>query len=78
MFDGGVYAATALELIVQGTLDEGITYSFPTEPGLNGALVCDPSEAVSAAADAAFGLVLSFDEALMGELGAISGAAYGG
>ena len=78
VFDGGVYAASALELIVQGTLDEGVTHSFPTEFGLNGALVCDPSAAVATAIDDAFGLVASFDEALYEAMGAISGAAYGG
>jgi basic membrane protein A len=78
VFDGGVYASQALTLIIDGELSEGSTYQFPTEAGLNGALLCDPSAEASAAVDGAFGLLASFDEALYADLGAISGAAYGG
>ncbi len=78
VFDGGVYASQALTLIIEGDLAEGSTYEFPNEAGLNGALVCDPSAEVAAAVDGAFGLLASFDETLYGDLGAISGAAYGG
>ena len=78
VFDGGVYASQALTLIIDGELSEGSTYQFPTEAGLNGALLCDPSAEASAAVDEAFGLLASFDETLYADLGAISGAAYGG
>ena len=78
VFDGGTYASQALRLIIDGDLAEGSTYQFPTEPGLNGAVLCDASADAQAVVDGAFGLIASFDEALYGELGAISGAAYGG
>ncbi len=78
VFDGGVYASQALRLIIQGELTEGSTYQFPTEPGLNGALLCDPSAEAQAAVDEAFGMLAAFDETLYNDLGAISGAAYGG
>ncbi|MCP4087184.1 MAG: hypothetical protein GY745_19385 [Actinomycetia bacterium] len=78
VFDGGLYATHILPLIVAGELKEGETYSFPTEPGLNGADLCDPSdEAADAVADA-FGLLASFDDDLMGQLGTISAEAYAG
>lgn len=78
VFDGGRYAEAGVVRIVEGTLTEGATYQFPTEQGLNGALVCDPSPETTAAIDEAFGLLASFDEDLMAQLGAISGAAYAG
>ena len=78
VFDGGVYASQALTLIIEGELTEGSTYEFPTEQGLNGGLLCNPSPEAQAAVDGAFGLLASFDDTLYGELGAISGAAYGG
>lgn len=78
VFDGGLYAAQALRLIIDGDLAEGSTYQFPTEPGLNGAVLCDGSADAQAAVDGAFGLLATFDDALYGDLGAISGAAYGG
>ena len=78
VFDGGVYASQALTLIIDGELTEGSTYQFPTEAGLNGALLCDPSAEAEAAVDGAFGALASFDEALYDDLGGISGAAYGG
>ncbi|MDG2040641.1 MAG: hypothetical protein P8J30_09185 [Ilumatobacter sp.] len=78
VFDGGVYASQALTLIIEGELTEGSTYEFPTEQGLNGGLLCNPSPGAQAAVDGAFGLLASFDDTLYGELGAISGAAYGG
>lgn len=78
VFDGGRYAAQALRLIIAGELGEGSTYQFPTEAGLNGAELCDPSPETEAALADAFGLLASFDEDLMGQLGAISGEAYSG
>lgn len=78
VFDGGRYAAQALRLIIAGDLDEGSTYQFPTEAGLNGVELCDPSPETEAAVADAFGLLASFDEDLMGQLGAISGEAYSG
>ena len=78
VFDGGIYAEEGVARIVDGTLTEGTTYQFPTQQGLNGALVCDPSADVTAAIDASFGLLAAFDEDLMNDLGAISGAAYAG
>lgn len=78
VFDGGRYAAEGVARIVEGTLTEGSTYQFPTQQGLNGALVCEPSADTTAAIDASFGLLAAFDEDLMNDLGAISGAAYAG
>jgi hypothetical protein len=78
VFDGGVYASQALKLIIDGELSEGSTYQFPTEAGLNGGLLCDSPAGVSATVDEAFGLLASFDDTLYADLGAISGAAYGG
>jgi basic membrane lipoprotein Med (substrate-binding protein (PBP1-ABC) superfamily) len=78
VFDGGLYAAQALRLIIAGELGEGSTYQFPTEQGLNGAVLCAPSADAEAALADAFGLLASFDEDLMGQLGAISGEAYSG
>ncbi len=76
VFDGGRYAARALQLIVAGELTEGSTYQFPTEQGLNGAELCDASEAATTAVADAFDLLGSFDDDLMAVLGAISGEAY--
>ena len=78
VFDGGVYASEALRLIIDGQLTEGSTYQFPTEAGLNGGVLCDPTHEQQALLDDAFGLLASFDEELYADLGAISGAAYGG
>ena len=78
VFDGGLYAAQALRLIIDGELAEGSTYQFPTEAGLNGALLCDASADAAAAVDGSFGLLASFDEDLYNDLGAISGEAYAG
>ncbi len=78
VFDGGVYASQALRLIIDGELQEGTTYQFPTESGLNGGVLCDASPEAQASIDEAFGLLASFDDALYGDLGEISGAAYGG
>lgn len=78
VFDGGLYAAQALRLIIGGDLTEGATFQFPTEAGLNGALLCGASAEAESALSDAFGLLAVFDEELMGELGAISGAAYSG
>ncbi len=78
VFDGGVYASQALRLIIAGELTEGATYQFPTEQGLNGAVLCGASAEAQAVVDEAFGLLASFDETLYNDLGAISGAAYGG
>jgi basic membrane lipoprotein Med (substrate-binding protein (PBP1-ABC) superfamily) len=77
VFDGGRYAAEALRLIIAGELTEGKTYQFPTEPGLNGAELCNASPEAQALVDAAFTAVAS-DGELLGTLGGISGEAYGG
>ena len=78
VFDGGVYAREALPLIIAGDLAEGSTYQFPTEPGLNGALLCDAPADAQALLDEAFALIASFDGDLYGALGGISGEAYSG
>ena len=78
VFDGGLYASQALRLIIDGELTEGSTYQFPTEPGLNGGVLCDGSAEAQATIDESFGLLASFDDALYGDLGAISGEAYAG
>ena len=77
VFDGGLYAAQALRLIIDGELQEGTTYQFPTEAGLNGALLCDPSPEAAAAVEEAFNAV-NTDGELLGVLGGISGEAYSG
>ncbi len=77
VFDGGVYAREALPLIIAGDLAEGSTYQFPTEAGLNGALLCDPPADAQALLDEAFNAVAT-DGALLGELGGISAEAYSG
>ncbi|MGB1381489.1 MAG: hypothetical protein ACPG7T_06385 [Ilumatobacteraceae bacterium] len=76
VFDGGVYAAQAIRLIISGDLAEGSTYQFPTEPGLNGADVCGASADTQGALDEAFGLLAAYDGELMGALGGISSEAY--
>ena len=78
VFDGGLYAAQALRLIVAGDLTEGSTFQFPTEAGLNGAELCAASADADTAVSDAFSLLASFDEALYDDLGAISGEAYSG
>jgi len=78
VFDGGLYTEQALPLIIDGELTEGATYEFPTEQGLNGAELCAGSSGAEAAVADAFALLGSFDEDLMGQLGAISAEAYGG
>ncbi len=78
VFDGGLYAAQALRLIVEGSLTEGSTFAFPTEQGLNGGELCDASADAGTALADAFGLLASFDDDLMGQLGGISGEAYAG
>ena len=78
VFDGGLYAERAIRQIIDGTLAEGETFQFPTEAGLNGALLCDPSAEAEAALADAFGLLASFDGDLMGMLGGISAEAYSG
>lgn len=78
VFDGGLYAAEGVNRIVDGSLSEGTTYQFPTQQGLNGGILCDGSADATAAIDGSFGLLAAFDEDLMGQLGAISGAAYAG
>lgn len=77
VFDGGLYAERALRLIIAGELTEGSTYRFPTEEGLNGALLCDPAPATADAVTEAFAAVAS-DGELLGELGNISAEAYSG
>jgi basic membrane lipoprotein Med (substrate-binding protein (PBP1-ABC) superfamily) len=78
VFDGGLYAAEGMNRIVDGSLTEGSTYQFPTQQGLNGGILCDGSADATAAIGDSFGLLAAFDEDLMGQLGAISGAAYAG
>ncbi|MFW2335008.1 hypothetical protein, partial [Ilumatobacter sp.] len=78
VFDGGVYASQALRLIIEGELTEGATFQFPTEQGLNGAVLCNASAAAQEVVDTSFANLASFDETLYNDLGAISGAAYGG
>ena len=78
MFDGGSYAAQALRLIIDGELAEGSTYNFPTEPGLNGGVLCDGSADAQALVDGAFGLLAAYDGELMDALGGISAEAYAG
>lgn len=78
VFDGGLYAAEALRQIIAGELTEGQTYNFPTQQGLNGAELCDPSPEAEAALTDAFGQIASFDADLMDQLGAISAEAYAG
>ena len=46
--------------------------------GLNGAVLCDASADAQALVDGSFGTLAAFDETVLGDLGAISGAAYGG
>ena len=77
VFDGGLYAQQALPRIISGDLTEGATYQFPTEPGLNGGELCDPSAEAAAMLSDAFEAVAT-DGELLGMLGGISGAAYGG
>ena len=77
VFDGGRYAQQALPRIISGDLTEGATYQFPTEPGLNGGELCDPSAEAEALLADAFEAVAT-DGELLGVLGGISGEAYGG
>ncbi|MCQ3809763.1 MAG: hypothetical protein KTV68_04330 [Acidimicrobiia bacterium] len=77
VFDGGLYAQQALPRIISGDLTEGATYQFPTEQGLNGGELCDPSAEAAAMLADAFEAVTT-DGELLGMLGGISGAAYGG
>lgn len=78
VFDGGVYAQQSLTLIVSGELTEGATYEFPTEPGLNGALLCDPPAQTQALLDGAFAEVASPSDELRAEFAAIAAEAYSG
>ena len=77
VFDGGRYAREVLPLIISGDLAEGATYDFPTEPGLNGGELCDPSAEGEALLADAFEAVAT-DGELLGVLGGISAEAYGG
>ncbi|MGH1489561.1 MAG: hypothetical protein ACRBK7_09240 [Acidimicrobiales bacterium] len=77
VFDGGIYASQALRLIVAGDLAEGSTYQFPTEAGLNGAVLCSAAGDSNALVSDAFTAVTT-DGELLGVLGGISGAAYSG
>ena len=78
VFDGGVYAQQLLPLIIAGELAEGRTYQFPTQAGLNGALLCDPPGGAQALLDEAFATIASHDDELLGALDGISGEAYSG
>ncbi|MCQ3813344.1 MAG: hypothetical protein KTU85_02850 [Acidimicrobiia bacterium] len=77
VFDGGVYARQVLRLIIAGDLAEGATFQFPTEPSVNGALLCDGSTQAQKLVDQAFAAITS-DAALLDDLGAITGEAYSG
>ncbi len=77
VFDAGRYARLVLPLILDGTLAEGGTYQFPTEQGLNGGELCDASSEAEALLADAF-QAANTDGELLGVLGGISGAAYGG
>ena len=77
VFDGGVYARQVLRLIIAGDLAEGATFQFPTEPNVNGALLCDGSTQAQKLVDQAFAAITS-DAALLDDLGAITGEAYSG
>ncbi|MDE0067003.1 MAG: hypothetical protein OXN44_09035 [Acidimicrobiaceae bacterium] len=77
VFDGGVYASLALRYIVDGDLAEGTKHQFPTDPSINGALLCDPPAEAQALLDGAFEAVAS-DFDLLGELGALSAEVYSG
>ena len=77
VFDAGRYAQIVLPLIIDGQLTEGSTYQFPTAQGLNGGELCDPSAEGEALLAEAFEAVAT-DGELLGVLGGISGAAYGG
>ena len=78
VFDAGIYAQQILPRIIAGDLAEGSTYQFPTEPGLNGALLCDAPTGAQALLDEAFGRIAAFDGELLGALGGITGEAYSG
>ncbi|WP_419919123.1 hypothetical protein [Candidatus Poriferisocius sp.] len=77
VFDGGRYAQESLPLIISGELVEGQKYQFPTERGFNGAELCDASPEAEAMLAQVFEDVATNGE-LLGMLGGISGAAYGG
>ncbi len=77
VFDAGVYARQILPRIIEGDLAEGSTYQFPTEVGLNGALLCDAPAGAQALVDEAFTAVAT-DGALLGALGGISAEAFSG
>ncbi len=77
VFDGGLYAQKLLPLIIDGDLAEGGTYRFPTERGLNGGELCNPSSEAETLLAQAFEDVVN-DGELLGVLGGISAAAYGG
>ena len=77
VYDAGRYARLVLPLILDGTLAEGDTYQFPTERGLNGGELCDPSSEAEALLADAF-QAASTDGELLGVLGGISAEAYGG
>ena len=77
VFDGGRYALQVLPRIISGDLTEGSTYTFPTERGLNGGELCNPSTAAEALLADAFEAVAT-DVELEGVLGGITGEAFGG
>ena len=77
VFDGGRYALQVVPRIISGALTEGATYQFPTEQGLNGGELCDPSAEAEALLADAFEAA-NTDEELLGVLGGISAEAYGG
>ncbi len=78
VYDRGVYAREALRLIIAGDLVEGVTYQFPTEPGLNGALLCEGPAGVQALLDGAFAQIAASDGELLGALAGVSDEAYSG
>ena len=77
VFDAGRYARIVLPLIIDGELTEGSTYQFPTDQGLNGGELCDPSPEGEALLADAFEAVAT-DDALIGVLDGISDDVFGG
>ena len=78
VFDGGVYASQALRLIIAGRADRGLDLSVPDRAGPQR---CGAVRRVRRGAGSrrrSVRLLASFDETLYNDLGAISGAAYGG
>ncbi|MXW43113.1 MAG: hypothetical protein F4138_05645 [Acidimicrobiia bacterium] len=76
IYDGGLYARQAFQRIISGELLEGSIFRFPTEQGLNGGSLCDPSPQAAMLVSDAF-VAVDTDAELVGTLREISSAAYG-